>query len=639
MSIQRQLIITLLACTLLSFAANLAANLYSMRGYLAQQLSAYSRDGATALALGMSQQQKDLTTLELLLAAQFDTGQYQSIRLLDPHGAPLISRQISAGPAVTPDWFNRLIAFDRAEYRATVTAGWQRFGEVVVQANPQLAYAALWRNVAHTLGILAGIGLLTIAFATGLLQQALRPLRAVVAQAEAISERRFVSITVPRARELHAVVLAMNRMVAQLQSAFAAEAARVETLMRSVNTDTLTGLATRSYFGNWLDTTLAQDDQPSGALYLLRLRELPALNQQRGRSEGDDWVRQVAAVLQASSALHAGALAGRLNGADLALFVPELEPAAAEALAGQLQQQLQPLAEPFGLHGQHWLAIGVGLSSNGESAGALLGRADQALAQAEASGINGWRLASNSQAATSSNTWQQRLQTALHDQHFFFDAFAVVNRAGQLEHREQLLRLRDEQGTIHTAGSFLPLAARLGQLTAIDTVCLQLAQTALQRQPDTIAVLLSGAAVRSADFQQQLRHTLASSLAHHHRLIIEVTEHSVIDALPELTRMVASLKQLRCRVGIRHVGQRLTSLPRLHGLGVDHIKIDASLTRNIHDNPGGQALLEALVVMAHKLEIAVYGEGVTHAAEAAMLWQLGFDGVGGRFASSATSLP
>ncbi|HXE38118.1 MAG TPA: HAMP domain-containing protein, partial [Azonexus sp.] len=87
-----------------------------------------------------------------------------------------------------------------------------------------------------------------------------RPLDAVVGQAQAISERRFVSIAEPATPELKSVASAMNAMVDRLKTMFAEEAARLEKLRREATLDPLTGLANRAFFLNQLDAALSDDD-------------------------------------------------------------------------------------------------------------------------------------------------------------------------------------------------------------------------------------------------------------------------------------------------------------------------------------------------------------------------------------------
>lgn len=92
MSLIKQLWIAIIALLLLSFIGSLAISITTSRDYIEQEVRIKNADNATALALSMSQLDKDLVTLELLIAAQFDTGYYRRITLRDTDDSVLIER-------------------------------------------------------------------------------------------------------------------------------------------------------------------------------------------------------------------------------------------------------------------------------------------------------------------------------------------------------------------------------------------------------------------------------------------------------------------------------------------------------------------------------------------------------------------
>ena len=92
MSLIKQLWLAIIALLLLSFIGSLAISITSSRDYIEQEVRIKNEDNATALALSMSQLDKDVVTLELLTSAQFDTGYYRRITLRDTEGQVLIER-------------------------------------------------------------------------------------------------------------------------------------------------------------------------------------------------------------------------------------------------------------------------------------------------------------------------------------------------------------------------------------------------------------------------------------------------------------------------------------------------------------------------------------------------------------------
>ena len=82
-------------------------------------------------------------------------------------------------------------------------------------------------------------------------------------------------------------------------------------------------------------------------------------------------------------------------------------------------------------------------------------------------------------------------------------------------------------------------------------------------------------------------------------------------------------------MGIEHFGRQFSEIGRLHDLGLDYIKVDASFIRGIESNPGNQAFLKGLSSIAHGIGLQVIAEGVISQAELDALSNVGFDGATG----------
>ena len=95
MSLIRQIWLLLLGTVLLAFAGSVTVAVESARGYLQTQLGVKNADNATALALALSQQHGDKELMNLLLAAQFDSGYYSRIRFVASDGSVAFQREAS----------------------------------------------------------------------------------------------------------------------------------------------------------------------------------------------------------------------------------------------------------------------------------------------------------------------------------------------------------------------------------------------------------------------------------------------------------------------------------------------------------------------------------------------------------------
>ena len=202
MSMYRQLWLAIIISMLLALGGSLLASMVSARGYLQSQLSIKNTDNASALALSLSQSKPDAVSVELVVSALFDSGHYELIRVVDPMGKTIVERSAPLGELDAPAWFVRHLPILAAPGQAQISDGWQQFGTVTLVSHSRFAYGALWNSALKMLGALTVAGLIGGYLGSLILRRLKAPLQAVINQARAISERRFVTIDEPKVPEL-----------------------------------------------------------------------------------------------------------------------------------------------------------------------------------------------------------------------------------------------------------------------------------------------------------------------------------------------------------------------------------------------------------------------------------------------------
>ncbi|UCV04496.1 EAL domain-containing protein [Azonexus sp. IMCC34842] len=631
MSLFRQLWLAVIASTIIAFAGSFVASMLTARQYLTQQLAIKNNDNAASLALSMSQLDKDPVTVELQVAAVFDSGQYAAVRLIDPEGKVMIEKLSPPAAGDAPAWFVKVFPIESQPGQAQVSNGWNQFGTVELVSHSQFAYRELWRGAINLLLWFIGGGAIMGLLGMQVLRRIKRPLDAVVGQAQAISERRFVSIAVPSTPELKSVASAMNAMVDRLNAMFAEEAARLDKLRREATLDSLTGLANRAFFLNQLDAALSDDDAaPTGSLLLLRLADLAGINRRAGRETADALLRRLGATLQELAADKPGAAAARLNGADFALLLPGVQDPSQPAT--KLLDALRDLVAAGMIDSEQVGHLASGLYLHGQSIGSLFSRLDAALATAEGQGNLAWCRAeiSGEQRTTSNADWKKLLDGAIETQRLRLIEFPVAGNSGQLLHLECPLRLQaSEGGEWLAAGSFMPMASRLSMTTELDLAAVRLALERIAAGAAAVAVNLSGESILVASFRSRLQSLIAARKELAPRLWLEVSEVGAFQHFAEFQAFCNTLRPLGCRLGIEHFGRRFSEIGRLHDIGLDYLKVDGSFVRAIDTQQGNQAFLKGLCSIAHNIGLTVIAEGVQTAEELATLPDLGFDGATG----------
>ncbi|SHH06647.1 EAL domain-containing protein [Massilia sp. CF038] len=628
MSMYRQLWIALIIGTLLALTGGLLATTLSARSYLQTQLEMKNVDNANVLAQSLGQRGAEPVELELAIAALFDSGHYDVITLTDPSGKVLVERRAPAVDSGVPAWFTSLLPLHAAPGSAHIASGWKQVGTVTIVSRSHFAYQALWNSTLQMIAALALSGLVAGYLATLILRRLKRPLDAVVEQARAIADRRFVTTPESNVPELRQLTSAMNSASVLLKSMFAEEADRLEAIRREANTDALTGLANRHHFMEQMRETLNVEDGAQGSLILLRLSQLADLNRQLGHKATDTMLAAIGSLFEAQAQQHGG-FAARLNGSDFALVLRGAEPhAVAQLLLDGVSAQA---SERSGQEAR--VFVGMGKIQFGLNLGALLSQVDTALATAEAQGVSAVReeLPLNiAEAPRSGDEWAKLIMRSLEQRWVKLASFPVLDLEGRVVHRESALRLMFG-GEWFPAARFLPIAERIGLTTRLDLVAVTLGLEELAKDAALpgLAVNLSARSIQDKEFRHQLLDLIAARPAAASRLWLEVPESGVFAQLDAFRVFCDAVRWSGCKLGIEHFGRHFKQIGLVHDMALNYVKVDGSFVRDLNSNSGNQIFLKGLNSIAHKMGMQVFAEGVGDVDELNALSGLGFDGATG----------
>jgi EAL domain-containing protein (putative c-di-GMP-specific phosphodiesterase class I) len=119
------------------------------------------------------------------------------------------------------------------------------------------------------------------------------------------------------------------------------------------------------------------------------------------------------------------------------------------------------------------------------------------------------------------------------------------------------------------------------------------------------------------------------------RLMIELTESAMVR--PGATN-IAQLQQLRdlgVRVAVDDFGTGYSGLAYLRRLPVDVIKIDQTFVAELLEDPAAASVVQAIVHLAHALDLEVVAEGAESGEQVEMLHALDCDFIQGFFYAAA----
>lgn len=633
MSLIKQLWIAIGCMMLLAFGGSFLVSALSAQQVLTQQLQLKNIDNATSLALSMSQLDKDPITIELLVAAQFDAGHYQRITLTDPEGRVMVERaQRSATTAQAPQWFQNWVPIHAEAGEALVQDGWEQYGTLTVLSHSGYAVDALWQSTVRLLQWFVAMGLFCGLLGTWFLKSVSRPLDTVVQQAEAIGDRRFIRSDEPRIHEFKRLVSAMNLLSERVRDMLEKETRQLDTLRRRLQHDDLTGLPNREHFFNVLDGQLAVDTTDhDAALLIIRVMNLQDVNTQLGRVATDQFLKDVARVLQQVTDTHGQCFSGRLNGSDFILLIPSLyDP---QPMAKRIRQTLDELLDRLiSTHPEDEFALPLACCEFDESAtrGKLMMQLDGALAEAEQNGPRGMVMTTLQQREAphaNLDEWRLVLEEALTQVAPDLASYPVRTLQGELFHTEVPARWQLD-GALRPARYFVPWMARLGLLPKMDLCVTQeaLRMASLPEHQNTrLAVNIATESVQDTGFRQALLKLLESAPKAAQQLDFECHEFCAIRHAQAFRVLCNELQACGARIGLEHVGPEFARLENLQDLGLSYIKIDHALIRNIQQDSGNQTFVRGLCSIGHSLGITMIAQGVTTADDVNTLADLGLD--------------
>lgn len=652
MTLHRQLVVlvSFLWVTLLTGVFWLSV--HNARDILERQLHVHAQDTANSLGLSIARPlgSGDMALVDSMIGAIYDSGYYREITLRNAEGKLLLAQQLDPVPRNVPTWFVQALSIAPTPGLSEVSHEWRMVGKLTVLPDTDYAYAELWKSTHRALWLFLVVGAFSLVLLWAIVRAALRPLRALEEQAEAICHRDFTGQQpLPRTRELRRVVQAMNRMTRQLKTLFDEQVAQIEQVRNQAYVDSITGLGNGRFFNAQLQARLDSLEEPFvGALIKLEISGMGHYNQHFGHEAGNWLLKQAGKLWRQHVDGVDNAVFARVTGARFAALLPHVE---RERTLSILQGFIDALTtqEPF-LQTQTPLAVHAGVSMcqlgynlHAMKPAALEQQADTALQKALVETAE--RRVQVFDPTTERDTlsenisgiedWESFLREIIDQRRIVFHYQPVVSCVDQsLLHYEVLARIRLKDQVL-AAGVFMPLVERYRLVQAFDqaivsTLVEQMLKKAVE-QRIVIAINLSSHSVREEQFVDWLLEYLGNHLEAARFLIFEVPEVTVRTAHGRLKTLADGLKRLGAKLAIDHFGSTNSSFGYLSGLPLYSIKVDHSYIRDIGENLDNQFFVQSLVRIAHSRQIILTAEMVENASQWELLRRFQLDGAQGYF--------
>lgn len=399
--------------------------------------------------------------------------------------------------------------------------------------------------------------------------------------------------------------------------------------------DELTDILNRREFERRLCELLAaMRDGREGehAVLYLDLDRFKIINDTSGHAAGDELIRQVSQLLQAT--LRERDIVGRLGGDEFGIVLTHCTHADAVRVAEKVRQAVVDLRFLWGVRSYRiGVSIGVVLLAGRQgNLKEVMKSADAACYMAKEKGRNRIHLYSDDDTELSVRQTEMeavsRIRAALENDRFrlHLQTIAPLKPGGQA-HAEVLLRMLDEQGGLVPPMAFIPAAERYDLMPLLDRWVIRHAFAALARQPPgtSWAINLSGASVCDDGLLEYVLEQQRASGVALEDVCFEITETAAVANLAQAATLIQDLQAQGCRFALDDFGAGMSSFAYLKHLPVDYVKIDGSFIRGILHNPTERAMVESINQIAHVMGKQTIAEFVEDDAVLACLRAMGVD--------------
>ena len=411
--------------------------------------------------------------------------------------------------------------------------------------------------------------------------------------------------------------------------------ASAQQLSHQASHDALTGLANRSLLLARMSEGLLASRRRGTQLALLfcDLDRFKTVNDSIGHAGGDQLLIEAARRL--AGTVRETDTVARLGGDEFVVLCPSLpDRAKAIALAERIRATL---SAPYTVDRKEAfvdVSIGITFADESTMSGAeLMREADVAMYRAkltDGSHINVFDSTLEAEV-TQRLDLDAALRRALErDQLRLVAQPIVVLDSGTVTGFELLLQWHRPGLPALAPGGFIQLAEDNGMIVEIGRWVLQEAVNRLAEwrasglaEGLSISVNVSARQVREPGFAQEVLDMLRAADVSPDLLIIELTEHALIDlrlAYPSLAR----LRRAGVCISLDDFGTGYSSLTQLRTLPVDQIKLDRSFVAALDEgNLKQRAVVQAVVALAKALALDLVVEGVETVAERDALIDMG----------------
>lgn len=409
------------------------------------------------------------------------------------------------------------------------------------------------------------------------------------------------------------------------------------------STDQLTNLPNRNSFKDLLDGLIdaSENNASKHAVFFIDLDRFKQINETLGTEIGDFILTEVSNRI--NTIVNEQDLFARYGGDEFLLTKTNL--GHQKEAAQFAKEMLKLLNKPFYINGNEiYITSSIGISlypQDGEDVERLIHKADKAMYFAKQNGQNQYAFYFDElkQDAKRLLLLEAELRKAIQKKEFVVHYQPKVSlETHQVIGVEALVRWTNDQLGFVSPGEFIPYAEDTGLIiplseVIIEKVCLDILEWGLQGVQLPVSVNIAALHFQQDDFIERINSIIVQHNCSPQQLELELTERTVMKEAEEVVNKLITLKSMGFKISIDDFGTGYSSLSYLNRFPLNYLKIDSSFIQQIVSLQDTQAIVDSIILMAHRLHIKVVAEGVETKDQLKLLKEMDCDIIQGYYFS------
>ncbi len=415
---------------------------------------------------------------------------------------------------------------------------------------------------------------------------------------------------------------------------------RLETLIQM---DHLTNIPNRSLYIQLLENLIENSKEDTQhAIIFIDIDRFKHINESLGNDAGNlilkEFTNRLEAIIQPKDIL------ARYAGDEFILTIPNLSQHK-EAIQ-YAKEIIRCLDFPFQVTGSDiYITASIGISlfpQDGSEVEKIIQKADKAMYFAKQNGRNQYAFYFEDLKNDPKRLLLLEADLRKAIQNKSFDIFyqpKISLKTNEIIGVEALVRWNNDKLGYVSPAEFIPLAEDTGLIIPlseiiIEKVCLDILEwrtLGIERMP--VSINIASLHFQQDAFVNRINTILMQYNCSPNQLELELTERTVMKDSEMIVKKLIQLKSMGFKISIDDFGTGYSSLGYLNRFPINYLKIDRSFIQHITSLSDKQAIVESIILMAHRLQLKVVAEGVETKDQAKLLKQMDCDIIQGFYYS------